>query len=482
MNRRVILHTVGRIIQLEAVLLLLPLAVSLYYREWDSAWSFVATAAVAAAIGLTLTLTNKRGDRRIFARGGLVSVALSWVSLSLIGALPFVIGGAIPSYVDAVFETVSGLTTTGASILSDPALLDRGMLFWRSFTHWIGGMGVIVLMMAILPAESGRSIHILRAEMPGPIIGKLVPRLRDTAKILYIIYILMTVLHIILLACGDMPLFDSVVHAFGSAGTGGFGIKSTSIGGYSAYSQWVIAIFMLLFGVNFNVYQLIVMRRVRSALRSSEMWCYFSIIAVAVLVITLNILPMFPTFSEALRHAFFQVSSIATTTGYATTDFNLWPGLSKSILVLLMFIGACAGSTAGGLKVSRVMMLFKSVRRDLKRIMHPRSVSSVHLEGKRVDDQTLSGVGAYFVLYIMCIAFVFLFLSFEPFSLETNFTAATACFNNIGPGLDAVGPAASYAGYSDASKIVLSLAMLFGRLEIYPLLVIFSPSTWAKKH
>lgn len=482
MNRRVILHTVGQIIQLEAVLLLLPLAVSLYYREWDVALSFAVTVAVAAAIGLLLTLTNKRGDRRIFARGGLVSVALSWVSLALIGALPFVISGEIPSYVDALFETVSGLTTTGASILRDPALLSKGLLFWRSFTHWIGGMGVIVLMMAILPAESGRSIHILRAEMPGPIIGKLVPRLRDTAKILYIIYIVMTVLHIILLACGDMPLFDSVLHAFGSAGTGGFGIKSSSVGGYSAYSQWVIAIFMLLFGVNFNVYQLIVMRRARSAFRSSEMWCYFAIVAVAVTVITVNILPIFPNLSDALRHALFQVASITTTTGYATTDFNLWPGLSKTILVLLMFIGACAGSTAGGLKVSRVMLLFKSVRRDLKRIVHPRSVGSVHLEGKRVDDQTISGVGAYFVLYIMCIALVFLFLSFEPFSLETNLTAAVSCFNNVGPGLDGVGPASSYAGYSDASTILLSLAMLFGRLEIYPLMVIFSPSTWSKKH
>ncbi len=483
MNRRVILYTVGRIIQLEAVLLLLPLAVSLYYREWRCALAFAVTAAVAFAIGLLLTLTNKRGDRRIFARGGLVSVALSWVSLSLIGALPFVLSGDITSYVDAFFETVSGFTTTGSSILPDPTVLYHGSLFWRSFTHWIGGMGVIVLMMAILPAESGRSIHILRAEMPGPIIGKLVPRLRDTAKILYIIYIVMTAAQIVLLVCGGMPPFDSTLYAFGSAGTGGFGIKPDSVGSYNVYCQWVIAIFMMLFGVNFNVYQLIVMRRARTALRSSEMWCYFAIVAVAVTLVTVNILPLFDNdLSVALRHAFFQVTSVSTTTGYSTVDFNLWPGFSKTVLVLLMFIGACAGSTAGGLKVSRVMLLFKSVRRDLRRMMHPRSVGSVRLEGKRVDDQTLTGVSAYFVVYVMCIAAVFLVLSLEPFDLETNFTAAVACFNNIGPGLAGVGPASSFAGYSAGSKLVLSFAMLLGRLEIYPLLVIFAPSTWVKKH
>ncbi len=482
MNRRVILHTIGRIIQLEAVLLVLPLAVSLGYAEWDSAIAFAVTAAIALALGTFLSLTNQRGDRRIFARGGLVSVALSWVSLALIGALPFVISGAIPSYVDALFETVSGLTTTGASILPKPELLSHGLLFWRSFTHWIGGMGVIVLMMAILPAESGRSIHIMRAEMPGPIIGKLVPRLRDTAKILYIIYIIMTIVHIIFLACGDMSLFESVVHAFGSAGTGGFSISSAGIGAYSPYSQWVIAVFMMLFGINFNLYQLMIMRRARVAIRSSELWCYLTILAVAVTIITVNILPLYPSFSEAVRHAFFQVSSISTTTGYSTVDFNLWPSLSKTVLVLLMFIGGCAGSTAGGLKVSRVMLLFKSVRRDIKRIMHPRSVGSIHLEGKRVDDQTLTGVSAYFVLYVLCIALLFLCLSFEPFSFETNFTAAVSSFNNIGPGLDQVGPAASFAAYSIPSKLLLSMAMLLGRLEIYPLLVIFAPSTWSKKH
>ncbi len=481
MNRRVILHTVGQIIKIEAALLLLPLLVSLYYTDVKGVVAFAVTAAVALGIGFVLTATNRRGDRRIFQRGGLVSVALSWVSLSLIGALPFVISGSIPSYIDALFETVSGFTTTGASILSDPDVLSRGMLFWRSFTHWIGGMGVIVLMMAILPAESGRSIHIMRAEMPGPIVGKLVPRLRDTAKILYIIYIALTALQIVFLVCGDMSLFDSVVHAFGTAGTGGFGIKAASLGDYSAYSQWVIAIFMLLFGVNFNVYQLMLMRRFRTALRCSEMWCYFAIVAVAVLMVTVSILPQYPV-ADAVRHAVFQVASVSTTTGYATTNFDLWPGMARTVLMLLMFIGACAGSTAGGLKVSRVMLLFKSAKRDFKRIVHPRSVGGVRLEGKRVEESTLSGVSAYFVVYMMCIAAVFLFLSFEPTNTETDLTAAISCFNNIGPGLGDVGPAGDYGGYSAASKLVLSLAMLLGRLEIYPLLVVLSPSTWKTKH
>lgn len=481
MNRRVVFHTVGRIIQLEAALLLLPLSVSLYYRE-SCAGAFAVTALVALLLGSVLTFINRRGDRLIFARGGLASVALSWVALSLIGALPFFISGEIPSYVDAVFETVSGFTTTGASILPDPAVLSRGLLFWRSFTHWIGGMGIIVFMMAILPAESGRSIHILRAEMPGPIMGKLVPRLSETAKTLYIIYLCLTVVQIVLLLCGGMPLFDSTVLTFGTAGTGGFSIAASGLGDYNAYLQWVITIFMLIFGVNFNVYQLLWMRRVRSALRSSEMWCYFGIVAVAVVAITWNILPQFPVLSEAVRHAAFQVASIMTTTGYATTNFDLWPSFSKAILVILMCIGACAGSTAGGLKVSRVMMLVQTVRRDFQRMVHPRSVGSVRLEGKKVDDQTLAGVSAYFAMYGLCLVATFLMLSLEPFGLETNLTAAISCFNNVGPGLAGVGPASSYADYSVFSKLVLTAAMLLGRLEIYPLLVIFSPSTWTKKH
>ncbi|MBQ7038082.1 MAG: TrkH family potassium uptake protein [Clostridia bacterium] len=481
MNRKMVLYTVGRIILLEGLLLLIPLAVSLYYRELLTVWSFAVTVAVAAVIGLLLMFFNRHADRTLFAKGGFITVALSWIALALIGALPFTLSHAIPSYVDAVFETVSGLTTTGASILPNPEVLDKGLLFWRSFTHWIGGMGVIVLMMAVMPAESGRSIHFLRAEVPGPVVGKLVPRLRDTAKILYLIYLALTVLQIVFLLCGGMPVFDSVVHTFGTAGTGGFGIKSNSMASYSPYLQWVITIFMLLFGVNFNLYYFLLLRRVKPVLKSGELWCYLAIVLVAVGLITRNILPLYDTFSETLRHAAFQASSILTTTGYSTTDFAAWPELSKVILLLLMMVGGCAGSTAGGLKVSRVILLFKIVARDLKKMLHPRSVGVVQVSGKPVEEQTLNGVSSYFALYMILLLAVFLILSFEPFSFETNLSATLACFNNVGPGLAGVGPLSNYAAYSDFSTIVLSLAMLFGRLEIYPILFVLTPSVWSKK-
>lgn len=481
MNRKVVLYTVGRIIILEGLLLLIPLAVALYYRESAAATAFVVTALATLAIGLALMLLNRHGDRTMFAKGGFITVALSWVALALIGALPFTLCGEIPSYIDAVFETVSGFTTTGASVLPNPELLSRGMLFWRSFTHWIGGMGVIVLMLAVMPAESGRSIHILRAEVPGPVVGKLVPRLRDTAKILYLIYLALTVFQVIFLLCGGMPLFDSVLHAFGTAGTGGFGIKPDSVAGYSPYLQWVITVFMLLFGINFNLYYFLLLRRVKPVLKSGELWCYLAIVAVATGVIVGNILPLYDTFLEALRHSTFQVSSIITTTGYSTTDFAAWPELSKAVLLVLMMIGGCAGSTAGGLKVSRVMLLFKTVGRDLKKMLHPRSVGVVQMSGKPVEEQTLTGASSYFVLYMVLLVAVFLVLSFEPFSFETNLSAAVSCFNNVGPGLAGVGPLSSYAAYSDASTVVLTLAMLFGRLEIYPILFALTPSVWGKK-
>jgi len=482
MNRRMIAYMVGRILQIEAALLLLPLLTALLYTEWRVALAFLATAAIAAGVGTLLTLLiGKKRDRTIFAREGFIIVAFAWILMSVIGALPFVFSREIPSFVDAFFETVSGFTTTGASILTDVEAMSHGLLFWRSFTHWIGGMGVLVFIMAIFPSESGRSIHIMRAEMPGPIVGKLVPKIRDTAKILYLIYIGMTALLTILLLCGGMNLFESLIHAFGTAGTGGFGVKADSIGGYSPYLQWVITVFMLLFGVNFNLYYLILIRRTRSALKSSELWCYLAIVGLSVAAITANISPLYGTLSESIRHAAFQVSSIMTTTGYSTVDFNLWPSFSKTLLVVLMFIGGCAGSTAGGLKVSRVMLLFKSIRRDVKRMLHPRSVAVVKLEGKAVDEPTIHGSTVYFAVY-SAIFFVFLLLlSLEPFDFESTFTAVSACFNNIGPGLGAFGPASSFAAYSPFGKLLLSAAMLLGRLEIFPLLIAFSPSTWTKK-
>ena len=480
MNRRMVLYMIGQIIKLEAAVLMLPALVALIYRE-QCLWAILATAAVALAAGFMLTLISRPRSQVVYAREGFVIVALSWLVLSAVGALPFFISGEIPSYVDAFFETVSGFTTTGASILTDVEAMSRGLLFWRSFTHWIGGMGVLVLIMAIVPSVSGRNMHILRAEMPGPVIGKLVPRIRDTAKILYIIYLVMTAVLIVLLLLGGMPLFDSVVHAFGTAGTGGFGIKADSIAGYSPYLQWVLGIGMLVFGINFNLYYLILIRQAKAALGSRELWLYIVVVLGATTAIACNIAPLYSGFEETVRTALFQVSSIITTTGYATADFNLWPGLSKGILLTLMFIGGCAGSTAGGLKMSRVQLLLSTVKRDLRRLLHPRSVGVIKMEGKRLDENAISGASAYFILYVALFAVGCLLLCFEPFGMVTNFSAMAACFNNVGPGFGLVGPAASYAVYSPLSKIILSLAMLFGRLEIYPLLFVLIPSTWTKK-
>ncbi len=480
MNRRMMMSTVGKMVLAEGILMLLPMIVALIYRE-ACAWSFMITAGAAILAGFILVKCAKPRTPVIYAKEGFFIVSASWILFSLIGAVPFTLSGEIPSYIDAVFETVSGFTTTGASILSDVEALSHGLLFWRSFTHWIGGMGILVFVLAVIPNISERSIHILRAEVPGPTVGKLVPRIKDTARILYLIYVGMTAIQVILLLCGGMSLFDSLLHAFGTAGTGGFGIKADSLGSYSPYLQWVITVFMFLFGVNFNVYYLILIRRFKSAVKSTEFWVYLGIVLAAILGICINIYPLYGNLSETVRHASFQVSSIITTTGYATADFNLWPGFSKCILLLLMFVGACAGSTGGGMKVSRVTLLFKQVRREFQRMLHPRSVKALRFEGRTVEEQTLTGVNSYVGVYFLCFAVIFLVISLEPFGLETNFSAVASCFNNIGPGLGGVGPAASYAEYSNLSKIVLSGAMLLGRLEIFPLLIFFSPSSWLKK-
>lgn len=481
MNRKMVFYMIGQMIKLEAALLVLPLLVSLIYREHETALSFLITIGIALVLGFALTLIFRTKNRVIYAKEGFVIVALTWLALSAVGCLPFIISGEIPSFFDAFFETVSGFTTTGASVVIDVESMSHGILFWRSFTHWIGGMGVLVFIMAIIPTVTDRSIHILRAEMPGPIVGKLVPKTKDTAKILYLIYIIMTAVEIVLLLIGGMPLFESTVHAFGTAGTGGFGIKADSIASYSPYLQWVITIFMLLFGVNFNLYYLALIRHFHSIFKSRELWCYIGIFAAACFAITIDIYPMYQNFSESLRLAAFQTSSILTTTGFATADFNIWPGFSKAILFLLMFIGGCAGSTAGGLKVSRVILLFKIVRKELLHILHPRSVAVIKFEGKKVDNPTLNSVSTYFVLYIFGILGIFLILCLEPFDLETNLSATVSCFNNVGPGLSLVGPASNYSAYSPLSKLMLSFAMLLGRLEIFPLWFTLTPSTWSKK-
>ena len=377
MNLKMIVYTLGRLIGLEGILLSLPLAVSLIYGEWNVALAFAITATFAILVSVLIFKCTKKRDETIYAREGFVIVALAWIALSAIGAIPFVISGDIPSYIDAFFETVSGFTTTGASILTNVEALSHGALFWRSFTHWIGGMGILVLMMAIVSDNNGRSIHIMRAEMPGPTVDKIVPKVRNTAKILYIIYIAMTLVETVLLLFGGMDLFESVVHSLGTAGTGGFGIKANSIAGYSSYCQWVITIFMLLFGVNFNLYYLILIRKFRSAIKSEELWAYIGIIVASTAIITANISSMYSTIGETIRHSAFQVASIITTTGYASRDFNLWPTTSKILLVTLMFVGACAGSTGGGLKISRIIIWAKAIRKELRRYIHPHSIQIV---------------------------------------------------------------------------------------------------------
>lgn len=480
MNRRMVLYTVGTVIKIEAALMLLPTICSLIYKE-ACVTDFLISIVICFIAGLGLTLIFKPGNKVIYAREGFVIVAISWIALSIFGALPFFLSREIPNFIDAFFETVSGFTTTGASILTDVESMSHGLLFWRSFTHWVGGMGFLVFVMAIIPSLSDRSIHILRAEVPGPIVGKIVPRIKKTSSILYIIYIALTGIELIFLLAGGMPLFDSLLHAFGTAGTGGFGIKADSIASYSPYLQWVITIFMLLFGINFNLYYLLLIKKFKAAFKSVELWIYFGIVGTSVAVITLNILSMYESIGKALTDAAFQVGAIITTTGYATADFDTWPSMSKTIILILMFVGACAGSTGGGFKISRIIILLKSVKRELKKLLHPRSVDVIRFEGKRLDEATTRSVSSYLAIYSMFFIIILLLLGFENFDLETNISAAASCFNNIGPGFKAIGPTMNYSLYSPFAKIVLSLAMLFGRLEIYPLIFAFSPSTWTKK-
>ena len=479
MNYRMVFYNIGRILLVEAILLVFPAIGAIVYGD-NTLTAFALAIAALTATGL-LAVRKKPKKTTIYAKDGYVIVALTWILMSFFGALPFFLSGYIPSFVDAFFETVSGFTTTGSTILREIESLPKSLLFWRSFTHWIGGMGILVFVIAILPKTESSSMHVMRAEVPGPTVGKLVPKARDTAKILYLIYIGMTIIMIVMLLAGGMPLFDSIVHTFGTAGTGGFGIKSSSIGGYSAYCQWVITAFMLLFSLNFNLYYLILMRKFKSVLKSTELWFFLGLVAVSIAVITIDISSMYSTFSETIRTSSFQVATIISTTGYATANFNTWPSLSKAILMMLMIVGGCAGSTAGGLKNARVVMLVKTVHRELKKMLHPRSVRAVSMEDKRVDEQTLSGVTSYFAIYAMCIVAIFVLLSIEPFGIETNLSATLACFNNVGPGFGAVGPIGNYAEYSIFSKLLLSFAMLMGRLEIFPLILGLNPLVWKRR-
>lgn len=476
MNKKMVFYTTGQIVGVEGICMLISAAVSLIYRE-KSGIGLLISAAVAGVLYL-ISLLFKPKDQTFFAKEGFVTVAVSWLVMSLIGALPFYFcGGQFSSYIDCFFETASGLTTTGASILVNVEALDKGILFWRSFTHWIGGMGVLVLVLAIAPGASGRSIHMARAEMPGPVIGKLVPKMKDTAKILYVIYLALTLLLTLLLfAGGDMDLFESIVHAFGTAGTGGFGVRNDSIASYSAYTQWVLTAFMLVFTVNFNLYYLILAGKVSTALKSRELWVMCGIVLVASAIIGVNIYEYYGNAGESVSKAFFQVASIISTTGYTTASITVWPNLSKSVLFILMFVGGCAGSTAGGIKISRIILMIKQINSRIKHTLHPRGVKTVKFEEKTVDEDTLNGVTSYLAVYILCFVALFLILSFEHFGIEDNISAVASTFNNVGPAFGVA--SSSYEAYSAVSKIAMSFAMLLGRLEIYPILIIFSPSTW----
>ena len=482
MNYRMLGYVLGRIFMVEAALMLLPVAVALIYGETGRLAAFLIPLVLLAVIGLLL---GKRApaDTAIYAREGLVIVALSWVLMSVFGALPFVISGEIPNFVDAFFETVSGFTTTGASILRDVEALSQSMLFWRSFTHWVGGMGVLVFAMAVLPMTDGRAMHLMRAEVPGPTCGKISSKLSDSAKILYAIYLAMTVLETVLLCAGGMPLFDSLIHSFGTAGTGGFSNKALSVGGYNdPYFEIVIGVFMLLFGVNFNLYYFLLLRHFKEAFASEELHVYLGIVAFSTLTITANIASLYDNVGTALRTAFFQVSSIVTTTGYATADFNLWPTYSRIVLVILTFIGACASSTAGGLKVSRVIIFFKAARQDLNKMLHSHAVTTVRFEGKPLEEKTLRGVHNYFNIYMLMLTLSVLLVSLDGFDMVTTFTAVATCLNNVGPGLELVGPMGSFAEFSAPVKLLLAFDMLAGRLELYPMLTLFAPRLWRKRN
>lgn len=476
MNTSIVRFILGYVLKIEAALLLLPCLTALIYGETEG---FVYLGVAIITVGIGFLMTRRKPVNSVFyLKEGCVATALSWVFLSFFGALPFYLTGEIPGIIDALFETVSGFTTTGASILNDVEALSHCSLFWRSFTHWIGGMGVLVFLLAVVPLSGGSNINLMRAESPGPSVGKFVPKVRSTARLLYLIYFGLTVIEIILLLIGSMPVFDAVTTAFGTAGTGGFAIKNSSMAGYSSYLQWVVTIFMILFGVNFNAYYILLFAGIRKALCIEEVHCYLLIILASISIIMINTLHLFGSFFEALRHVSFQVASIITTTGFATIDFDQWPQTSRSILVMLMFIGACAGSTGGGIKVSRIMVAVKTVAKELHSYIHPHSIRKIKIEGKPVDHDVVRSINVYLITFLMVFSASVLLLSLEGYNFVTNFTAVAATINNIGPGLELVGPTKNYSFFSSFSKLILIFDMLAGRLELFPLLLLFHPALW----
>lgn len=484
MNVKSISRTVGLILLITGIFQLFPLLIAVIDHEPRNILAYIESLCLILLVGSALLLFSRGGNRMFSAQEGFAATGLSWIFMSAFGALPFFLSGQIPSYVDAFFEMVSGFTTTGASILTDVEALSRCNLFWRSFSHWLGGMGVLVFLLAVVPGarkNGGTGIYLMRAESPGPSVDKLTPHLRQTAMILYGIYILLTALCIVCLLLGGMPVFDSFCIAFGTAGTGGFAIKNSSMGGYSYFLQTVVTVFMFLFGVNFSLYYMLLLRKFKAVFKNEELRLYFGIAAGSIVLIAININRMYNTVYEAVHHAAFQVVSIMTTTGYGTVDFEQWPAFSKAILLSLMFIGASAGSTGGGLKVSRVLLLMKSIRRTIRKALHPRRVQPVYMDGRAVSEEVCDNVNAYLAIYCVILVLSFAIISVDGFSIGTNFSAVASCFNNIGPGFELVGATQNFSIYSDLSKIILSLDMLLGRLEIFPLLLLLSPDTWSRR-
>lgn len=483
MNYKMMGRFIGHILLVEAAFMTVPLAISVAQKERMAAIGFAASFGVILVLALLLSMLCKGSKKGFRAREGLVCVGVSWIVMSLLGSLPFYISREIPSYLDALFETVSGFTTTGASILPEVEVLSKGILYWRSFTHWLGGMGVLVFVLAVGAfgeSSKGFTMHLLRAESPGPQVGKLVPKMKKTAEILYLIYMMLTVVNVIFLLAGGMPLFDSVCTAFGTAGTGGFGIKNDSIASYSPYIQNVCTVFMLLFGVNFSCYYMLLLRQFYSVFKDEELRLYLGIVIGSIVLITLNVRGFYSTLEETVRHAAFQVASIVTTTGFATTDFDLWPSFSKAIILGLMVIGASAGSTGGGFKCARVLIVVRSLRRNLRRAISPQKVQVVRINNHMIDEKVLENTNAYLAAYVIILFVSFILVSIDQFSITTNITAVLSCFNNIGPGLEAVGPTCNFGDFSWLSKLVLIVDMLAGRLEIFPILILFSRSTWGR--
>ena len=479
MNYSMISYILGWIFNFEAAFMILPGITAIIYRE-KNGLAFLITMLICLTIGIPLT-RRKRKSKVFHAKEGAVTVALSWLVLSIAGALPFIISGSIPHPIDAIFETVSGFTTTGASILSDVEALSHCMLIWRSFTHWIGGMGVLVFILCLLPLTGGYHMNLMKAESPGPSVSKLVPKVQSTAKILYTIYIILTIVEIIFLLIGKMPLFDTLCLSFGTAGTGGFGIKNDSIASYSTYNQVVITVFMILFGINFNLYFLFLLKEWKTALKNEELWVYLGIIGASMAAITGNILHIYGNIFRAFRYASFQVASVITTTGFCTADYDRWPELSKMILMSLMFVGACASSTGGGIKVSRLIILWKSVRQEVRKILHPNAVTVIRVNGRKIGQDTLRNVNIYLACYVLILVVSTLLVSIDNFDFATSFSGVLTTLSNVGPGISQVGPVMNFHKFSVLSKLVFCFDMLAGRLEIFPYLLLFSPDLWRRR-